>query len=110
MSHLSNYAALVIAILMTIGSQILLKIGASRSGGSLNVHTLSGMAMFGLVTVLIVYALQVVDLKTVIGLNALTFIGVPLAAKAFLGEELTRRGIMASLIIAIGILVFFSAG
>jgi len=110
MTNLLNYAALILAILMTVGSQILLKIGASKSSGSLNIITLTGLAMFGLVTILIVFALQAIFLKTVIALNALTFVAMPLAAKIFLGEELTQRGIIASVIIIIGILVFLSGG
>jgi len=110
MSNFSNYAALVMAILMTIGSQILLKIGASNPRGSFNIFTLFGLAMFGLVTVLMVYALQAIFLKTVIALNALTFVGMPLAARVFLGEKLTRQGLIASLVIVVGIAIFLSGG
>ena len=110
MSNLLNYAALIVAILMTVGSQILLKIGASKPKGSLNIITLIGLAMFGIVTVLMVFALQAIFLKTVIALNALTFVAMPLAAKLLLGEEITTRGTIASLVIVVGIIVFLSGG
>jgi len=110
MSNFLNYAALILAILMTVGSQILLKIGASKPSGSMNVITLTGLAMFGVVTVLVVFALQAILLKTVIALNALTFVTMPLAAKMFLGEDFTKRGIIASIVIVVGIVVFLSGG
>ena len=62
------------------------------------------------VTVLVVFALQAILLKTVIALNALTFVTMPLAAKMFLGEDFTKRGIIASIVIVVGIVVFLSGG
>ena len=59
---------------------------------------------------LMVFALQAIYLKTVIALNALTFVAMPLAAKMFLGEELTKRGIIASIVIVTGIVIFLSGG
>ncbi|GAG31033.1 unnamed protein product, partial [marine sediment metagenome] len=61
-------------------------------------------------TVLVVFALQAIFLKTVIALNALTFVAMPFAAKLFLGEDFTRRGIFASVVIVVGIVIFFSGG
>lgn len=110
MSNLLNYIALIAAILMTVGSQIILKYGASKPSGSLNIVTLSGLAMLGLVTVLMVFALQTIRLKTVIALSALTFVAMPLAAKIFLGEEFAPQGIKGPVIIVTGIIIFLSGG
>jgi undecaprenyl phosphate-alpha-L-ara4N flippase subunit ArnE len=110
MTNSLHYLALFTAILMTVGSQVTLKIGANRPRGSVNIITLTGLAMLGMVTVLMVFVLQAIFLKTVIALNALTFVAMPLAAKVFLGEEMTRRGIMGSIVIVIGIIVFLYGG
>lgn len=110
MTSLLHYTALMAAILMTVAAQILLKIGAGSVKGSLNVITLAGLTMFGLVTVLIVFALQAISLKNVISLSALTFVAMPLAARIFLGQNLTRRGVLGSVVIVIGIIVFLAGG
>ncbi len=108
MTNLWHYTALMAAILMTVGSQILLKVGASSAKGSLNFITLAGLAMFGLVTVLVIFAMQALLLKTVLALSALTFVAMPLASRIFLGQTLNRRGMIASLVIVIGIAVFLA--
>lgn len=110
MTGLLSYVALCMAIVMTVGSQVLLKIGAGRPNGWLNAYTFTGVAMFGVVTVLIVIAMQAIFLKTVIAANSLTFVLMPLAANVFLGEKLTKRSIVASLIIVTGVIVFVSGG
>jgi drug/metabolite transporter (DMT)-like permease len=110
MSSLPNYLALLAAIMFTVGSHILLKKGSTSTKGSLNAMTVTAVIMFGLVTVLIVYALQMIMLKTVIAMNALTFVLMPVASRVFLGEALTRQGIMSSLLIVLGIIVYLSGG
>ena len=95
---------------MSVGSQLLLKRGAKNSAKSLNIWTITGLAIFGLVTILMVYALQAIPLKTVIALNALTFVIMPWAAKIFLNEESTKLQMTSSLVIVTGIVVFSCGG
>ena len=110
MFNFLNYIALFVAILMTVGSQLLLKIGASKPGKRLNIPTVSGLIMFGMVTVLMVFALQEILLKTVIALNALSFAAMPMAAKIFLGEEITAKVHVGVATIVLGIAIFLSGG
>ncbi|MBT2989877.1 MAG: EamA family transporter [Candidatus Thiodiazotropha sp. (ex Ctena orbiculata)] len=110
MSNLPNYLALFAAILLTVGSHVLLKIGSTSVKGYLNMITMTAVVMFVLVTILIVYSLQVIMLKTVIAMNALTFVLMPIASWVFLGEELTKQSILASLIIVCGIIIYLSGG
>lgn len=110
MSNLVYYLALLAAIVLTVGSHVLLKKGSISTKGSINLLTLSAVIMFGLVTMLIVFALQVIKLKTVIAVNALTFVLMPIASWFFLDEPLTRRGLLSSLIIVFGIIIYLSGG
>ena len=110
MSINPHYLALAASILLTVLSQLLLKIGAGRERGAVNLITLISLACFGLVTILIVYALQAIELKTLIAFNALVFVAMPLSAKYFLKETITTRQFVGSLVILAGILAFLSAG
>jgi drug/metabolite transporter (DMT)-like permease len=108
MSDLPNYLALLAAILLTVGSHVLLKLGSTK--GNLNIITMTAVFMFGLVTVLIVFSLQAIMLKTVVAMNAITFVLMPIASWMFLGERLTKRGLLSSLIIVFGIAIFLYGG
>ncbi|MES9827254.1 MAG: EamA family transporter [Candidatus Thiodiazotropha sp.] len=110
MSDFSNHLALFAAVLLTVGSHVLLKIGSTSTKGYLNMTTMTAVMMFSLVTVLIVYSLQAIMLKTVIAMSALTFVLVPIASWIFLREELTKQGILASIIIVLGIIIYLSGG
>jgi drug/metabolite transporter (DMT)-like permease len=110
MSEVFHWVALALAILMTAISQVLLKIGACRDGGSLNLITFTGLGMFGLVTILIVFSLQGISLKMVMALNSLTFIATPLAALIFLGEQPKRMDFWSGGLIILGILIFSLGG
>lgn len=110
MLSILNYIALFFAILMTVGSQLLLKIGSSKPSNSLNVTTLAGLLMLGVVTVLMVFALQEILLKVAVALNALSFAVMPLAAKIFLGEKITTKLYVGVAIIIMGIAIFLSGG
>jgi len=105
-----HHAALAASILLTVGSQILLKLGTSCKSGRLNGFILAGLVSFGLVTVLIVYALQAVEMKTLIAFNALIYVVMPVAARHLLRENVSARQLAGSLLILLGILVFLTGG
>lgn len=100
------WMALALALSLTVIAQVVLKIGAGRNGSAVNFVTASGLAMFGVVTVLSVYALQGLELKTVIAWNSMTFVAIPLAAYFFLDERLSKRHLMGASIICTGVAVF----
>jgi drug/metabolite transporter (DMT)-like permease len=110
MTFSSHYVALAASIVLTVVSQILLKIGSVKSTGGVNALMLMGLAAFGLVTVMIVYALQTIELKTLIALSALTYIATPYAARIVLREILTVRQIIGTSFITIGIIIFLLGG
>lgn len=108
MINISHYIALAASIFLTVGSQLLLKIGARKNSSSMNLVTFTGLMSMGFVTLLMVYAMQTIELKTVIALSALTYVLMPLSAKLILKEEIMRRQMVGSTIILLGVFIFFS--
>jgi len=102
--------ALVAAILLTSISQTLLRAGARSKSGSVeiifNPATMAGYLLFFMVIVLAIFALQAMDLKTVMAWNAATYILTPIISFLFIREPLDRRITAGSAIIVIGLLVF----
>lgn len=107
---LVHWAALFASVLLAVASQLVLRVGARRRRGSVNVVTAAGLALFGAVTVLMVYALQAIDLKSAIAVSSLTYVGTPLAERVLLGEHLARRTLVACHVILAGVLVFLYGG
>lgn len=103
-------AALGAGIALTVAAQLLLRSGASRGASFLssflNPRTAVGYGLFLLTTVLNVFAMRVLDLKTVTAWAALTYVLTPMAAAALLGEEVSRRTVAGSTLVAAGIVVF----
>ena len=90
-------------------SQVLLKYSTKKYSSSLNKLAFLSFALLGIVTILIVYALQAVPLKSFIALNFLSFVIMPFAAFIFLGEKLKKRSVVAAFLISTGIIVFLNA-
>lgn len=107
---LPHTTSMLLGIVLTASAQILLKrgavAGASLLGSLLNPFTLFGYAVFGLVTILAVYAMQAIELKIVTAWTGLTYLLVIVAARLLLQERLTRARIFGSLLIVSGIIVF----
>jgi drug/metabolite transporter (DMT)-like permease len=103
-------AALGAGIALTVAAQLLLRSGASRGASFLssflNPRTTVGYGLFLLTTVLNVFAMRVIDLKTVTAWTALTYVLTPAAAAWVLGEQPSRRTIAGSALVALGILLF----
>lgn len=104
-----HYLALGFSIVVTVFSHIILKVGAMRFSTNLNPFTTAGLTGIGLVTVLIVYSLQAIDLKTLMAFSSLTYLLMPYAAKCFLNEPVSRRQLTGTALIFVGVIVF-SAG
>jgi len=106
----SHAIALGISILLTALCQMMLKTGASGKakwiGSFLNRRTILGYGMFVLVTLLTVYAMQRIALKTMTAWNALTFILVVVFSRWLLGENVDRFRMAGCALIVAGILVF----
>lgn len=106
----SHEIALAASMAITPFSQVLLRLGAKDSktaiGAVMNLKTLLGYGMFGVVVVLIIYALQTIPLRTVTAWDSLAYVSTPLAARLLLKDPLTTRIFAGAVVIVLGILVF----
>lgn len=102
--------ALFACVILTACAQILLKIGASKEGrwisGYLNYSTFAGYTVFAVVTVLGVYAMQVIELKIATAWTGATYALVAIAAAVILKERLSKRRIFGPVLIVTGIIFF----
>ncbi|MEM1346960.1 MAG: hypothetical protein AAGI01_00285 [Myxococcota bacterium] len=110
MSVDTHTVAMWASILLTAGSQLLLKHGSSGRAGLLGamVHpsVLLGYGCFIVVTLCSVYALVEVELKVLTAWGGVTHPLVMLGAASFLGERVGWRGMVGVLLVAVGIVVF----
>jgi drug/metabolite transporter (DMT)-like permease len=110
-SHLwIHWAALLSGVFITAFSQVLLKKGV---GGKktfitslINARTVTGYALFGVVTILNVYAMQTIELKTVSAFVGSSYVLVPVFARIFLGEQIDLPRTAGGVLIISGIVVF----
>lgn len=107
---MSYYAAMAAGVLLTGFAQVLLKSGVTGQGGwhrsFLNWRTIASYGMFGLVTILNVYALQVVDLKTYGAWISVTYILVIFLSWKVLKEQIDRVTVMGCSLIVLGVIIF----
>ena len=97
------------AVLLTGIAQILLKIGARKSGTMqmyINPATFTGYGLFLIVTICTIYALQVMELKTLYALMSLNPLVVMVLSFFVLKETITRNKVIAVGLIFCGLLVF----
>ncbi|OPX65134.1 MULTISPECIES: hypothetical protein [unclassified Methanoregula] len=99
------------SILLTGLAQVLLKTGATQKSSDENIYlnrfTLSGYSILLLVTILTVYSLQGIELKTFYAAAySLAIVIVTVLSGIFLREHLSRNKLTGILLILIGIIVF----
>lgn len=103
----------LVAVVMTALGQVLLKLGARRGRPGrplsiyLNPFTISGYGLMFLVTLLNVYALKVLPLKIFVILLPMIFLLVALVSVLALRERMTKRQVLGSIVILIGIAVYY---
>lgn len=106
----SHVAALALGIVLTAVSQVLLRSGARNKatlvGSFLNLHTIVGYGLFLMVTMLNVYAMQVIPLKTVTAWISMTYVVTMVLSRWLLKEELNGRMLGGAGLIVAGIIVF----
>lgn len=107
---MSYYVAMAAGIILTSVAQIFLKGGLcskeSWINSFFNWRTIIGYGMFGFVTVLNVYTLQGVDLKTFGAWISTTYILVILLSWQVLKEKVDRTTVVGCGLIVIGIIIF----
>jgi len=105
----SHAIALGAGIGLTATAHLLLKSGASgRAYRAALIHwrTLAGLMVFGLVTVLNVYALQQIPMNVFVAWSAAAYVLVVIGSAAILREGLGPAKLAASGLIVAGILLF----
>ncbi len=103
---LSVLAALIAGSLCAAAGTFLLKLGATGNFGLIafiNPRILSGLALYGLGSILWIYGMSRAPLSVVYPFNALTFVIVIASAYMFLGERVTLAGLCGSGLILTGI-------
>lgn len=105
-------AALAAAITLTIVSQVLIRMGARHRERILSVFlnpwTIGGYSLFGVVVLLMVFAMQEITLRSAMAWTSLSYTVTPLAAKLLLKDHLNVRMAIGSLVVVLGVMVFFS--
>lgn len=108
-----HYAALAGCVVLTVCAQLFLKRGASNNtsvlSSFLNPWTIIGCGLFCIVTILSVYAMQEVELKTVTAWISTSYLLVVILALLIYKEVLTSKKIIGCLLIVIGIITFSMA-
>jgi multidrug transporter EmrE-like cation transporter len=107
---MSFYIYVALCILLTGVGQLFLKLGSRNGQGLLgmyiNPYTLSGYAIFFLVTIASVLALRGIELKAFYAFMALNYVAIALLSTAFLKETLSKNRAIAIALIVFGVAVF----
>jgi len=102
--------ALATAIIFTAFSQVFLKRGASNRptfiASFLNRQTIIGFGLFGIVTVLNVYAMQKIELKIVTAWTGVSYILVVFFSGLILNEKIDSIKVISCILIISGIIIF----
>jgi|AntAceMinimDraft_17_1070374.scaffolds.fasta_scaffold42362_2 drug/metabolite transporter (DMT)-like permease len=106
----AHTAALASAIVITSISQVFLKSGATGKTSFiksfLNWKTIVGYCLLAIVTILNVYAMQRIELKTITAWIGTTYILVVLFSLLFLKEKIDLFKIIGCGLIVFGVLIF----
>ena len=102
--------ALALSIILTAFSQVLLRLGAKNKmrpyDSFLNIRSFCGYSLFFIVVLLMIFAMQKIQLKTAVAWNSLTYVFTPLAARVFAKDPLNLKIVSGSAFIVLGILIF----
>ncbi len=106
-----HYLLIYIAVTLAAAGQIFLKLGSGRSGVNLwvlrlNVWVVLGCAAMAGSMLLSIRALSVVPLRDMAFVLPTVYVLVPLFARLFLGERVSRQTITGTLVIIAGVAVF----
>lgn len=105
------YFIALLAVIMTAGSQILLKMAARHAKHEtwrlyLNGYTIISYISLVVVTLLNLYAYKYIPLKAAVVLLPLTLIMVVLFSVLILHEKLTHQQMVGSVVIMVGLVIF----
>jgi len=108
------WLALAAGIILTAVSQILLKVGATNKStilrSFLNVGTLAGYSLFFVVTLLNVFAMRRIPLRTMTAASSITYVLTLALGHWMLRERLTWRMLAGVALILAGVIVYSISG
>ena len=98
----------LLIIFLTTAGQILLKIGADQSKGSVftNRYVLSGYTLFILTVIFSYYLMQIIPMKYFTVIMSLNYIAVMLAARIFIHEKINKDRAIGTVLVALGAFIF----
>lgn len=99
----------ILLILSTTAGQIFLKLGADKTEdkGFYNGFVLVGYTMFFLTIALSYFFMTIVPMKYFTVIMSLNYISVMISSKLFLNEVIGLKNFFGTLLVALGIFVFF---
>ena len=113
MMALPRIALLVAASFSAAGGQLLFKVGAQNRRTLLafiNFHIGAGIVLYGLGTLIWIYALSTEKLVTVYAFTALTFVLVYVGGVVLLGESLNRQAMIGVVCVLGGLYLITMSG
>lgn len=105
------YTIIFVAVVLGVAAQLLLKIGAVRSGLNIGIMVLNtsvaiGLGLMVLSMLLSVRALNVIPLRDMAFILPSAYILIPFFSHLFLKERISRRTLVGTLIVIIGMVLF----
>lgn len=106
------YFMAFLAVILTATSQALLKSGVGRAAGRslvwiyANIYTVIAYSLFGIATLLNLYAYRILPLKVSAVIQPLTYILVGAYSHFILKERLNKRQYLGVVFIIIGVFVY----
>ncbi len=102
-----NLILIIIIVILTSLGQVLLKKGANSKNHYIKIkYIILGYTVFIIIIWLSYLLMQVIPLKYFIVIMSLNYIAIMLSSKIFLNESISKRKIIGTLLIAIGIYIF----
>jgi multidrug transporter EmrE-like cation transporter len=114
---ITNWIMVAATVVGLSAGQILFKLGATRINQDfdrsllawLNWPIVAALVIYGVSTVIWIWALRTMPLRMAYPVSALGFFFVPVLGHYFLGEDLSVRTIVGAMVIILGIVISTSA-
>jgi len=107
------WSALVLAILASLGGQVLLKAGATTEGGFVaqlfRPQTILGLGLYGGAALLYIVALRKIPMSVALPCTAASYVVAVLVGHFLFGEALGAQKLAAVAIISAGVIVLATA-
>ncbi len=109
---MNGYLLLMFAMVGTSAGQIFVKVGSRRTANKpllrilLCPHLYFGFLCISTVPFVVNLAMDTIELSLVFAFSGLYQITVPLSAKVFLKEEISRTMVLGMMLITLGIIVY----